>query len=123
MINSKYKVINNKLLKKGKTYQWLITGVAGFIGSRTAELLLNNNSYVIGIDNLNDYYDVRIKRYRLNNLNKNKNFSFYKTDIENLNEKNKKRNKTRIRIFKMIKMEKFLAQSMRNKKTKTLKPA
>ena len=64
----------------------LITGVAGFIGSRTAELLLNNNSCVIGIDNLNDYYDVRIKRYRLNNLNKNKNFSFYKTDIENLNE-------------------------------------
>ncbi len=65
---------------------YLITGVAGFIGSRTAELLLNNNSNVIGIDNLNDYYDVRIKRYRLNNLNKNKNFSFYKTDIENLNE-------------------------------------
>ena len=64
----------------------LITGVAGFIGSRTADLLLHNNSNVIGIDNLNDYYDVKIKRYRLNNLIKNKNFSFYKTDIENLKE-------------------------------------
>ena len=60
--------------------------IAGFIGSRTAESLLNNKFTVLGIDNLNDYYDVRIKRYRLNNLNKNKNFSFYKTDIENLNE-------------------------------------
>lgn len=65
---------------------FLITGVAGFIGSRTAELLLNNNSNVIGIDNLNDYYDVRIKRQRLVNLKKSKNFSFFKTDIENLKE-------------------------------------
>lgn len=64
---------------------FLITGVAGFIGSRTVELLLNNSN-VIGIDNLNDYYDVRIKRHRLVNLKKSKNFSFFKTDIEILNE-------------------------------------
>ncbi|MCF8363899.1 MAG: GDP-mannose 4,6-dehydratase [Prolixibacteraceae bacterium] len=43
----------------------LITGVAGFIASKTAELLLKQGEQVIGIDNMNDYYDVRLKEYRL----------------------------------------------------------
>ena len=39
----------------------LLTGVAGFIGHKTAELLLNGTHEVIGVDNLNDYYDIELK--------------------------------------------------------------
>ena len=52
----------------------LITGVAGFIGYHLAEKLLNNNYQIIGIDNLNDYYDPILKQDRLNNLKKFSNF-------------------------------------------------
>ena len=45
----------------------LITGVAGFIGYHLAEKLLNNNYQIIGIDNLNDYYDPILKQDRLTN--------------------------------------------------------
>ena len=48
----------------------LLTGVSGFIGSRTAELLLDDGVEVVGIDNMNDYYDVRLKEYRLKQLKK-----------------------------------------------------
>ena len=61
----------------------LITGAAGFIGSRTTKLLLEENINVIGIDNLNDYYDIRIKKNRLKELLDNNAFKFYETDIEN----------------------------------------
>ncbi len=60
----------------------LITGVAGFIGARTAELLLSEKHTVVGIDNLNDYYDVRIKEHRLSILKKHENFKFLNEDIE-----------------------------------------
>ncbi len=62
----------------------LLTGAAGFIGGKTAELLLKKKNEVVGIDNLNDYCDVRLKEYRLNQLKKFENFKFYKLDIENL---------------------------------------
>jgi len=59
----------------------LITGSAGFIGYHLAQsLLLDNNISVIGIDNINDYYDTKLKKSRLANL-KNINFSFYQIDI------------------------------------------
>lgn len=61
----------------------LITGVAGFIGSRTAEMLLESNHTIIGIDNLNDYYDPIIKEHRLEKLKKIKDFKFSFVDIEN----------------------------------------
>jgi len=68
----------------------LVTGAAGFIGARTCEMLLDNKkNQVIGIDNLNDYYDVRLKRWRLNRLLKYKNFTFHKIDIENYKSLNK----------------------------------
>ncbi len=60
----------------------VVTGVAGFIANKTAELLLKSKKEIIGIDNINDYYDVKIKNYRLKQLKKYKNFKFYKTDIE-----------------------------------------
>jgi UDP-glucuronate 4-epimerase len=61
----------------------LVTGAAGFIGHKTCELLLEDGYEVIGLDNMNDYYDVRLKEYRLESLQSLKNFQFYKCDIEN----------------------------------------
>ncbi len=61
----------------------LVTGVAGFIASQVAEQLLSQNIEVFGIDNLNDYYDVRLKNYRLQRLQRFPQFSFKKVDIEN----------------------------------------
>jgi UDP-glucuronate 4-epimerase len=63
----------------------LITGVAGFIGFHVAKKLLSQNKKVIGIDNLNDYYDIKIKKDRLNILKKDKNFLFLKDDLNNKN--------------------------------------
>jgi Nucleoside-diphosphate-sugar epimerases len=61
----------------------LVTGAAGFIGNEVCKMLTKSGKDVVGIDNMNDYYDVRIKNYRLKNLKKLKNFKFYKADIEN----------------------------------------
>ncbi|MFA6433619.1 MAG: SDR family NAD(P)-dependent oxidoreductase [Elusimicrobiales bacterium] len=61
----------------------LVTGAAGFIGARVAAKLLERGVEVAAIDNLNDYYDVRVKQYRLKTLKAYKNFTFYKCDIEN----------------------------------------
>jgi nucleoside-diphosphate-sugar epimerase len=63
-----------------------ITGTAGFIGSKVSEMLLEDGCDVIGVDNLNDYYDVNLKLWRLGNLKKYRNFKFYKNDIENYEE-------------------------------------
>ncbi|MBF0559373.1 MAG: SDR family NAD(P)-dependent oxidoreductase [Nitrospirae bacterium] len=62
----------------------LVTGAAGFIGSKTSQKLLEAGKQVIGVDNLNDYYDVTLKTRRLEELKKNKGFIFYHLDIENL---------------------------------------
>jgi len=61
----------------------LITGVAGFIGHALAERILKteNNVRVVGIDNLNDYYDVSLKHDRLNRLTQYENFVFVKNTI------------------------------------------
>ena len=60
----------------------LLTGVAGFIGFHTAKALLEQGEKVIGIDNLNDYYDPALKQGRLEKLEPYKDlFTFYKTDI------------------------------------------
>ena len=61
----------------------LITGSAGFIGFHTAKRLLKMKHYVYGLDNLDDYYDVRLKKDRLKNLKKYKKFSFLKIDLAN----------------------------------------
>jgi len=61
---------------------YLVTGVAGFIASKTTEFLLKEGHTVVGVDNLNDYYDVRLKEYRLSNLIEKHNFKFCRLDIE-----------------------------------------
>lgn len=59
----------------------LLTGCCGFIGSKVGELLLKKNCRVLGIDEVNDYYDVRLKEWRLARLKEDKNFTFVKEDI------------------------------------------
>lgn len=66
----------------------LITGVAGFIGSNVARKLLERGDVVIGVDNLNDYYDVNLKKARLNQLQNHTNFVFAKTHLEDAEELN-----------------------------------
>lgn len=59
----------------------LVTGAAGFIGFHTSKRLLKRGDTVIGLDNLNDYYDVRLKEARLAQLTPHKNFRFVKLDL------------------------------------------
>ncbi len=59
----------------------LITGAAGFIGSTTARSLLGRGDHVVGIDNLNDYYDVNLKLARLDRLKGHTGFSFQQLDV------------------------------------------
>ena len=72
----------------------LVTGSAGFIGYHLTQFLLKKNYTVVGLDNINSYYDVNLKKSRLSNI-KNKNFIFHEVDlqdqqsIEDLFKKNK----------------------------------
>lgn len=61
--------------------RYLLTGCAGFIASRVADLLLEAGHTVVGVDNLNDAYDPRLKRWRLARLQPRKNFRFHHLDI------------------------------------------
>src|SRR5512137_395784 len=61
----------------------LITGAAGFIGFHLSRRLLEEGSKVVGIDNMNTYYDVNLKKTRLAILKKYDNFTFHKIDIAN----------------------------------------
>tara|TARA_B110000305_G_scaffold242058_1_gene319440 strand:- start:516 stop:1475 length:960 start_codon:yes stop_codon:yes gene_type:complete len=85
----------------------LITGIAGFIAFNFAkEISKNRNVKIVGIDNLSDYYSVRLKKKRIQLLNKNKNFKFLKIDLL---EKDKI-----IKIFKTFKFDEvynFAAQA------------
>ena len=63
---------------------FLVTGAAGFIGSNTSERLLESGNSVVGVDNLNDYYDVRLKQLRLERLIGRDGFEFVELDIESL---------------------------------------
>lgn len=60
----------------------LMTGAAGFIGFHLFTLLLDKGYQVIGVDNLNDYYDPKLKEDRLKQLEKYDNFTFYKVDLK-----------------------------------------
>jgi len=63
----------------------LLTGCAGFIGWKVVEFLLANGHAVVGVDSLNDAYDVRLKHWRLDQVKNHRNFSFHRLDICNLN--------------------------------------
>jgi UDP-glucuronate 4-epimerase len=66
----------------------LVTGAAGFIGFHLSQRLLANNYAVIGIDSMNDYYDVNLKKSRLDHLVKHQNFTFKQVDLINKSELN-----------------------------------
>ena len=59
----------------------LITGSAGFIGFHITKLFLSKGLNCIGVDNLNSYYDVKLKKLRIKELQKFKNFKFFKLDL------------------------------------------
>ena len=59
----------------------LLTGAAGFIGYHVAEALLARGERVIGVDNLNAYYDVRLKQARLARLDGRPGFDFHRADV------------------------------------------
>ena len=63
----------------------LVTGVAGFIGMHTAKALLERGDEVIGVDNINNYYDIQLKLSRLEILNKYPHFRFIEDDIADRN--------------------------------------
>jgi len=77
----------------------LVTGGAGFIGSHVASVLLKRRDKVVIVDNLNDYYDVKLKKDRIKLLKRYKNLTFYKQDITNLEAMDK--------IFKKHKFDKI----------------
>ncbi len=67
---------------------FLVTGTCGFIGFHLTKALLKKGFVVIGLDNLNDYYDIRLKKNRLKILQENENFYFILEDLVNLNKLN-----------------------------------
>ena len=69
---------------------YLVTGAAGFIGARTSEMLIEQGHTVVGIDNMNDAYDPRMKEYRLKKLQALKNFEFVRDDISDRGVLNRK---------------------------------
>ena len=62
--------------------KFLVTGAAGFIGFHTSKRLLDSGYDVVGLDNINDYYDVNLKKSRLNILQDNNRFAFYNISLE-----------------------------------------
>ena len=89
----------------------LITGAAGFIGSNLAKNILQKDSevQVIGIDNLNDYYDVSLKEYRLKELENWDHFSFHKGNIADRSWRHRPacviRSRTRMLISRAISLD------------------
>lgn len=76
--------------------KYLVTGAAGFIGAATSQKLLEQGYTVVGVDNLNDYYDVNLKYARLAQFEQHENFTFIKLDIAD-----------RIAMSELFKREKF----------------
>lgn len=67
--------------RKGMSNNYIVTGCAGFIGSRVSELLIEEGHRVTGIDDLSDGYDPRLKEWRLERLQAEEQFTFHKADI------------------------------------------
>lgn len=66
----------------GSSKTYLVTGCAGFIANRVARFLLDSGHTVVGVDNMNDYYDVSLKEHRLAKLKESGKFEFHLIDLE-----------------------------------------
>ena len=75
--------MEKKISDTNKKMNILITGAAGFIGFHTCFAQLKKKNNIIGIDNINSYYDVKLKKARLKILMESKNFTFIKSNIQN----------------------------------------
>ena len=88
MANSLNRILAKEKWSENKV-KVLVTGSSGFIGFHLCKrLLMNSNNRVFGIDNMNSYYDIKLKKDRLKLLKQSTNFQFVKTDITNFNKKN-----------------------------------
>ncbi|MDA9742498.1 NAD-dependent epimerase/dehydratase family protein [Pelagibacteraceae bacterium] len=95
----------------------LVTGAAGFIGFHLIKKILNKNKKVFGIDNINNYYDTNLKKDRINNLKKNKNFYFYKVDLSNYKKLNDIIKKNKINIIIHLAAQAGVRYSIKNPRT------
>ncbi len=95
----------------------LVTGSAGFIGFHLSSFLLQNKHQVYGIDNLNTYYDVSLKKDRLKILNKNNKFFFYKADLLNKTKLNNIVKKNKIKIIVHLAAQAGVRYSIENPRT------
>ena len=95
----------------------LVTGAAGFIGYHLTKKILNKNREVIGIDNINSYYDISLKKDRINNLKKNKKFSFYKVDLSSYKKLNNIVKKNKIKIIIHLAAQAGVRYSIKNPRT------
>ncbi len=92
----------------------LVTGSAGFIGYHLSLNLLNKNIKVIGLDNLNNYYDIKLKRDRIKNLKKKDKFVFYKIDLKDFNKLNRLVKKHKINIIIHLAAQAGVRYSIKN---------
>ena len=81
--------MSNTIQKIDPSKTYLVTGAAGFIGFHLSKRLLDEGCSVIGLDNLNDYYDINLKKARLAILEKENNFEFVLADLEDRDAINK----------------------------------
>ena len=93
---------NSQILNKTPEYMYLVTGVAGFIGFHLSLELLKKKNIVIGVDNINHYYDPQIKYSRLKILRKFPKFKFFKIDLNNKKNFSKKINRYKNKIETII---------------------
>ena len=89
---------NSQILNNIPVYMYLVTGAAGFIGFHLSLELLKKNKIVIGVDNVNNYYDQKIKYDRLKILKQFSKFKFFKVDLSNNKHFSKKINRYKNKI-------------------------
>lgn len=76
-----FKAVSVRYDREARNMKILVTGAAGFIGYHTAQALLDRGDHVVGLDNLNDYYDVTLKEARLEQIQGRNGFTFVKADL------------------------------------------
>ena len=95
----------------------LITGSAGFIGYHLTKKILKKNIKVIGTDNINNYYDIKLKKDRIQQLKKNKKFIFYKVDLSEYKKLNNVIKKHKIKYIVHLAAQAGVRYSILNPKT------